>query len=838
MFNFFRSQELYKELTTLKGPEDAITALAFSVHGKFLAAVGPGGVNVWNLSTQQSVVFSSSPVVNPGTSSTSSGTSATRATQPPEKGRFPALAWLYFAQRSRHVLLLGTLDGQLQIWDYIDERLAFELNRKIVNITLPVGSIGHKQVLSLDVYPREVALGSHVQIVASYTCRSVLVGTLRADGDFKQRYFTTLETGFMPKTVRFDKNGNLLVFSMYGGIITLLDVQTGYTLWRKTDAPEFMATVTLDEDCREFIACTTEGFELWDLDLMVLTKQFEQAPISLSLPKHSCFSERKAKVVGGTDRACAEVYDVRSGRLEQRLKYPHGGMVQAVAAYPTNDRFLVAMAGANGNRACDVILWYKKRAGDSRSIQEPGRSDNYHTLRIKKRYIRSMTCILCGIWIFLLQIFVIVQFSDTIRYYACHEKLGFCSPSSSLAIPTVIIPSYTKERLPSRRQTTTSRYRVVHAADEHDDETKIFLRTPSLLIDSHSLLNHRYMGTRDTASAKHKSKSSRAAARRRVATHVPLTMVLRKRNRSPVPQVQAPSLDSVGGSDPTPSRHLNSSPQMGTNLELRAATALTSDLSTRMNHTQNSASVATRSSIEESSMPTRSSTSPSASLMHHYWDTSNLAPLAQLAFNTGPGPLFQTSHTETGASTSRSFIGTSGVPTRSFTPDFLTGINRSRASTPVIRQDVVNAFRLEVDQYEARSNTAISEQVKVLNLLKVKEALVQKQLDSTEKETGDYLEVRKRNYQCPLCSDLAWGNHVLGCGHSFCVRCLNRCKAEHVRMRQQEPDTTEVLFRCPTCHSSVCAKPVHSVTIEAGVKAVAAESAVAVPPAEPLRWFL
>ncbi|KAJ3714491.1 hypothetical protein C8R42DRAFT_646417 [Lentinula raphanica] len=358
------------------------------------------------------------------------------------------------------------------------------------------------------------------------------------------------------------------------------------------------------------------------------------------------------------------------------------------------------------------------------------------------------------------------------------------------------------------------------------------------------------MGTHDTAaSAKHKFKSTRAA-RRRVAIDVPHTMVLRKRNRSPVPQVQAPSLDSVAGSDLSLSRDLTSSAQTGTNLDLRAATALTSDPSaTPTDHTQASASGTTRSSVEESFMPPRSLTtdplsasigsSASTSMMHHYWDASNLVPLAQMAFGTEPEPLIQTSHTQSGASTSGSFIG-AVVPTRSFTPDFLTEINRSRASSPVIQQGhgVINTFRLEVEQYETQWNTVIAEQLKVLNLLKEKEALVQKQYDSSEKETGDYLAVRKGNYQCPLCSDLAWGNHVLGCGHSFCVRCLNRSKAEHVRMRQEKPDTTEVLFRCPTCHSSVCAKPVHSVTIEAGVKAVAAESAVAAPPAEPLRWFL
>ncbi|KAJ3816612.1 hypothetical protein F5880DRAFT_1512508, partial [Lentinula raphanica] len=212
MISLFRSQNLYKQLTALKGPQDAITALAFSVHGKFLAAVGPGGANVWNLGNNQSVPLMSLPgsikVGVPGATETS-----------PEKKGFPALNWLYFSQRSRHVLLLGTVEGQLQIWDYIDERMAFELTRKIVNITLAPGSVGHKQALSVDVYPREVAVGSHAQIVVSYTSRSVLVGNLKADGDFKQKFLITLEEGFMPKTVRFDKTGNIIVFSMHGGIV-------------------------------------------------------------------------------------------------------------------------------------------------------------------------------------------------------------------------------------------------------------------------------------------------------------------------------------------------------------------------------------------------------------------------------------------------------------------------------------------------------------------------------------------------------------------------------------------------------------------------------------------
>ncbi|KAJ3835969.1 WD40-repeat-containing domain protein [Lentinula raphanica] len=394
MINLFRSKALYKKLTSLKGPQDAITALAFSIHGKFLAAVGPGGANIWNLSDHQSV---------PLTSLHGCTTGAPGATEPPEMKGFPALAWLYFSQRSRHVLLLGTVGGQLQIWDYIDERL-------IVNITLAPGIVGQKQALSVDVYPREVPVGTHAQIVVSYTSRSVLVGHLRADGDFKQRVLITLEDGFMPKTVRFDKSGNVIVFSMHGGIIVSLDSLTGNILWRKSDAPRFMATVSLDEDCQSFVACTDQGFELWDFDRMILTKEFEQAPISLSLPKHACFSEWKTKVIGGTDRACAEVYDARNGKFEQRLAYPQGGLVQAVAAYTTNDRFLIAVAGANGRRACDVILWYKKHV--PRTDPRPGSSDEYYTFRIKKWYIRLVFYILCALWVVVAQTLIILNNSE------------------------------------------------------------------------------------------------------------------------------------------------------------------------------------------------------------------------------------------------------------------------------------------------------------------------------------------------------------------------------------------------------------------------------------------
>ncbi|KAJ3816394.1 hypothetical protein F5880DRAFT_1619376 [Lentinula raphanica] len=286
----------------------------------------------------------------------------------------------------------------------------------------------------------------------------------------------------MPKTVRFDKTGNIIVFSMHGGIVVLLDSITGNTLWRKSDAPRSMATVSLDEDCQNFVVCTEQGFELWDFERMIQTKEIEQAPISLSLPKHACFSEWKTKVIGGTDRACAEVYDVTNGRFEQRLAYPQGGLVQAVAAFPANDRFLVAVAGANGRRACDVILWYKKHFPPT--ARKPGSSDEYYTFRIKKWYLKLMFYILCVVWVAIIQTLIILNNTEALKYYACHEKLNLCrkSHAQQIEIRPVMTPThvpYVKERRSRHSQSqATARYGIVHAVHEqvnslHSDKRKV-----------------------------------------------------------------------------------------------------------------------------------------------------------------------------------------------------------------------------------------------------------------------------------------------------------------------------------------------------------------------------
>ncbi|KAJ3758369.1 hypothetical protein EV360DRAFT_70363 [Lentinula raphanica] len=130
--------------------------------------------------------------------------------------------------------------------------------------------------------------------------------------------------------------------------------------------------------------------------------------------------------------------------------------------------------------------------------------------------------------------------------------------------------------------------------------------------------------------------------------------------------------------------------------------------------------------------------------------------------------------------------------------------DRSRAPTPiiytheplipVIDQGVLTAFELEVERFEARSDAVIAEQERALNLVKDKEAVVQENYNSVQERHVKDLEARRKIYECPLCSDLAWDSHV------------------------------------------ILSKPRHSVAIQAGVKGVAAELFMTALPTEPLQW--
>jgi WD40 repeat protein len=110
----------YELHTILQGASDSVQSLAFSVHGKFLAAIGKylsslvmlqllklvclgrGGVSVWSLDNFQAIAFSS---------------------KTPMHRVYSSMAWLYFEQTSQHVLILGTIDGEMELWNLSNRKL-------------------------------------------------------------------------------------------------------------------------------------------------------------------------------------------------------------------------------------------------------------------------------------------------------------------------------------------------------------------------------------------------------------------------------------------------------------------------------------------------------------------------------------------------------------------------------------------------------------------------------------------------------------------------------------------------------------------------------------------
>ncbi|KAJ3835970.1 hypothetical protein F5878DRAFT_643922 [Lentinula raphanica] len=318
------------------------------------------------------------------------------------------------------------------------------------------------------------------------------------------------------------------------------------------------------------------------------------------------------------------------------------------------------------------------------------------------------------------------------------------------------------------------------------------------------------MGTRKTASP---SKSPKVTRRRR-ASHVAHSMVLRKRDRDLNPQAVATS--SVGSLAQTQSSALG--PSAGASL--MPARSLTPEPLTSASRIRPRAYSPFIDMFDEH-RDTQPSTSASLNEVN--------ATLAR-ALTSGPSTLAQET-VLTSAPSAEMIL----VPAGPSTPDPITSASRSRAST---RMPIQHTFEYDVHQYEAQCNAIIAEQADILNLLKDKETLLQEQSDSSFKELEEDLAARRRDYECPLCLDLAWESHVLGCGHSFCVKCLNQRKYEHEQQRREKPEITEIIFRCPVCRSSVYAKPFRSITIQAGVQNVAFESLVAAPPSQPLQWFL
>ncbi|KAH7873683.1 uncharacterized protein C8R40DRAFT_1172479 [Lentinula edodes] len=156
------------------------------------------------------------------------------------------------------------------------------------------------------------------------------------------------------------------------------------------------------------------------------------------------------------------------------------------------------------------------------------------------------------------------------------------------------------------------------------------------------------------------------------------------------------------------------------------------------------------------------------------------------------------------------------------------------ASLLADRPDVV--FAQEAYDYMRRSTEILQMQTKTLVIFQQKLNSINEDKESLEHDTEQLMAKRATEYQCPLCSDLAWNPHVLPCGHSFCSQCLSQHKANHAQKRSANPNGTGAVIRCPTCDALILRKPQFSHTIQQGVEDVAKYFHRAPPTLRQLEW--
>ncbi|KAJ3797279.1 WD40-repeat-containing domain protein [Lentinula boryana] len=328
----------YKLLSQLTGPRDAVLSLAFSAKAKFLAAAGYSGVYIWDLSTS-----SSAPLPH-----------MLFAPQNP-KYVITASVWTYFQKTNRHILILGSMRGDILLWDWSEEAKRFNLLYRVH----PMNDM-QDEILSLDVHEQTVASGRIGRVVASTANRCISVWTLSSAGEFNKVFSTTLGHNLKPKTVRMCKiTRDVFVFPLYGGEILRLDYKTGAIKSRRSPGPGRMGSVALNHTADKFVTYTGKNFQLYRLGNLEILKNFTaEAPV-VSFPKQVAFGELETIVVGGTDRGCALVYNIESEEVVQRLSYPGGSLVQPVSTFTLPGCHLIAIAGSTQEQPSSVILFEK-----------------------------------------------------------------------------------------------------------------------------------------------------------------------------------------------------------------------------------------------------------------------------------------------------------------------------------------------------------------------------------------------------------------------------------------------------------------------------------------------
>ncbi|KAJ3740307.1 WD40-repeat-containing domain protein, partial [Lentinula raphanica] len=325
----------YQHAATLRGHGDAILSVCFSVDGKYISATGYTGVHVWEVSTSAVVKLPAIPY----------------ASRDP-KYAFSASCWLLFEKDQRHVLLLGSMRGDVLVWGCKDQHLGF-----LPIARAPAANV-NKQISSLEVRESRVLNGRNGRIVFASIDGRINMWSLSAAGDFGQIYSVSLAANIVPRAVTFSRR-DVLVFAMTGGTIIQLSSTTGDVMSQRNYGPDVMGSVCVDLETDSFVAWTGNDFNLFNLSDLTHVRTFQGKPPTVLFPKRAVFAEHGKKLAGGTDRGYVVVYDRESGKKVQTLGYPRGGLVQQVAAYTTDKDYFLAIAGSASQQPCDVIVYRK-----------------------------------------------------------------------------------------------------------------------------------------------------------------------------------------------------------------------------------------------------------------------------------------------------------------------------------------------------------------------------------------------------------------------------------------------------------------------------------------------
>ncbi|KAL0064350.1 hypothetical protein AAF712_008650 [Marasmius tenuissimus] len=209
----FKFSPRFRLAHRLKGPQDAILSLSCSENARFLAAAGYNGVSVWELDT-------SSPVVVP------------EQYNAPKSSKYmpTASVWLYLQNPDTHVLLLGTLEGEIIAWKWNQSGEIFEHFGRATMTTA--------QVTSMDVGTTNISSGN-TRIVAAFADHTVAVWDFTAHGSFQKVFSVALNEAFLPKAVFFEKRTHhIYAFALDKGAVAILSRTDGSVLWQKNAAHE------------------------------------------------------------------------------------------------------------------------------------------------------------------------------------------------------------------------------------------------------------------------------------------------------------------------------------------------------------------------------------------------------------------------------------------------------------------------------------------------------------------------------------------------------------------------------------------------------------------------